>query len=66
MQDLIQETARGIAIPVASYSSAHTNEWVNMENHAKITFTVMAVVPSRVMPLIDPPVRTESLQPDGP
>ncbi len=40
MQDLIQETARGIAIPVASYSSAHTNEWVNMENHAKITFTV--------------------------
>jgi hypothetical protein len=40
MQDLIQETARGIAIPVASYSSAHTNEWVCMENHAKITFTV--------------------------
>jgi hypothetical protein len=41
MQDLIQETARGIAIAHDTYSSAHTNEWVNMENHAKITYTVL-------------------------
>lgn len=41
MQDLIQETARGIAIVHDTYGSAHTAEWVNMENHAKITFTVI-------------------------
>jgi len=40
MQDLIQETARGISIPAASYSAAHTAEWINMENHAKVTFTI--------------------------
>jgi hypothetical protein len=40
MQDLVQQTARGIAIPVASYSSAHTVEWVCMENHAKMTYTI--------------------------
>ena len=41
MQDLIQETARGIAIVHDTYSSAHTADWINMENHAKVTFTVM-------------------------
>ena len=41
MQDLIQETARGIAIVHDTYSSAHSAEWVNMENHAKVTFTIM-------------------------
>ena len=41
MQDLIQGTQAGIAITHDTYSSAHTVEWVNMENAAKVTFTVL-------------------------
>ncbi len=41
MQDLIQETIRGIAIPPDTYGAKHTVDWVNMEGAAKITFTVL-------------------------
>lgn len=41
LKDLINETVRGIAVIHDTYSSAHTHDWVNMENFAKVTFTVI-------------------------
>jgi hypothetical protein len=40
MQDLIQETIRGIAIPPDTHGAKHTVDWVNMEGAAKITFVI--------------------------
>ena len=41
MQDIQQETVTAIMIPHDTYSSAHTTEWVNMENHRFATFTII-------------------------